>query len=78
MKIEILGTGCPSCKELEEKVRRVVVSTGIEAVIEKITDMPSILGYGVMSLPALVVDGVVRISGRIPSEEELTELFKNA
>jgi len=73
MKIEILGTGCPKCKKLTELSKDVVEELGISAKIEKITDINKIIEYGVMVTPALVVDGDVRVAGRIPSKQEITE-----
>ncbi|MFZ2188156.1 MAG: thioredoxin family protein [Candidatus Moraniibacteriota bacterium] len=75
MNIKILGTGCPNCKKLEASVRQVLEELKIEANVEKITDIAEIMNYGVMSLPALVIDGEVKLSGRIPDEEELKNLF---
>jgi small redox-active disulfide protein 2 len=75
MNIKILGTGCPNCKKLEANTRQVLEELKIEANVEKITDIAEIMNYGVMSLPALVIDGEVKLSGRIPDEEELKALF---
>lgn len=71
MKIEILGTGCPKCKKLEENARKAVQESGKRAEIVKVTDIGKIVGYGVMSTPALVVDGKVKSSGRIPEAGEI-------
>jgi len=71
MKIEILGTGCPKCKELEANVRKALKGAGKSADLVKVTDINEIIGYGVMSTPALVVDGEVKCSGRIPDPEEI-------
>jgi small redox-active disulfide protein 2 len=75
MNIKILGTGCPNCKKLEANAKQALEELKIEAEVEKITDIAEIMRYGVMSLPALVVDGEVKLSGRIPDEEELKTLF---
>jgi len=69
--IKVLGTGCATCKQLETLVRKAVEETGMEAAIEKVEDMQEIVSYNVMSTPALVVDEEVRISGRLPSIEEI-------
>jgi small redox-active disulfide protein 2 len=66
MKIEILGTGCPKCKKLEENARKAVAELGKEAEIVKVTEIDKIISYGVMSTPALVVDGEVKSFGSIP------------
>ena len=71
MKIEILGTGCAKCKTLYENTRAAVQEKGIEAYIIKIEDIQSIMKYGVMSTPALVVDGKVIFSGKTASVGEI-------
>jgi small redox-active disulfide protein 2 len=71
MKIEVLGTGCAKCKTLYEAVQKAVKEKGIEADIIKVEDIPSIMKYGVMSTPALVVDGQVKFSGKTASAEEI-------
>ncbi|MCX6761894.1 MAG: thioredoxin family protein [Candidatus Moranbacteria bacterium] len=75
MNIKILGTGCPNCKKLEASIKQALEELKIEAKMEKITDIAEIMSYGVMSLPALVIDGEVKLSGRIPDEEEFKTLF---
>lgn len=76
MKIKVLGSGCPNCKKLEENVREACRMLGIEAKIEKVQDYGAIAEYGVMSLPALVIDGEVKIQGRIPKIEELARMLR--
>lgn len=71
MKIEILGTGCPKCKQLEENARKAVAETGKKVEVVKVTDIAKIIEYGVMSTPALVVDGEVKCYGRIPNVNEI-------
>ena len=71
MIIKVLGSGCASCKKLEENTRKAVEELGIEATIEKVTDFKQIMAYGVMKTPALVVDEKVKIMGRVPSAEEI-------
>jgi len=77
MKIEVLGTGCAKCKTLEKVALEAVAKLGVFAQVEKVEDITKIMGYGVMSTPALVVDGVVKLSGRVPSHEELVALLKD-
>jgi small redox-active disulfide protein 2 len=72
-RIEVLGPGCANCQVLYERTRRAAQELGLECEIEKITDLAVILGYRVLSTPALVVDGVVKLSGRVPSVEQLKE-----
>lgn len=74
-KIQILGTGCKKCNDLTDKVKAVADLLGVEYELEKVTDIAQIVGYGVMTTPALVVDGVVKVSGKIPSEQEIKELL---
>ncbi len=71
MKIEVLGTGCAKCKTLYENVKKAVEMSGKEAEVVKVEDIPSIMKYGVMSTPALVVDGVVKFSGKVPGADEI-------
>jgi small redox-active disulfide protein 2 len=75
MKIEILGSGCPKCKKLEENARKAAEKIK-KAEIVKVTEIDKIIEYGVMSTPALVIDGKVRSSGRIPEVEEIEKWLK--
>lgn len=75
MKIEVLGTGCAKCSELEAKVKEAVARSGRFVQVEKVSDLQKIMGYGVMSTPGLVIDGKVISTGRIPSVEEILELI---
>ncbi len=75
MKIEILGTGCAKCNELEAKVRQAVAQSGKFMQIEKVADLQKIMAYGVMSTPALVIDGEVKSTGKVLSVEEILALF---
>ncbi|ABV68155.1 putative redox-active disulfide protein [Aliarcobacter butzleri RM4018] len=76
MKIEILGTGCSKCKALEEAVKQAVTKIGGFHEVKKVEDIVEIMNYGVMSTPALVVDGVVKSTGKVLSVDELLTLFK--
>jgi len=76
MIISILGSGCPKCKQLEENARKAVEELKIKAEIEKVTDVGEIVDYGVMSTPAIVIDGEVKASGRIPTVEEIKSWLK--
>lgn len=76
MKIEILGTGCSKCKTLEEVTKQAVAQSGQFAQIEKVEDIMKIMEYGVMSTPALVIDGKVVSTGRLLSINEIVELIK--
>ncbi len=71
MQIKILGPGCKKCDQAAERVAAVVAATGVDAQIEKVTDMMAIAGFGVMSTPAVVVDGEVKCVGKIPERNEI-------
>lgn len=71
MKIEVLGTGCAKCRTLYENVKKAVELSGKEAEVVKVEEIAEIMKYGVMSTPALVVDGVVKFSGKVPSADEI-------
>ncbi len=75
MEIKILGPGCPKCKTLEKMTREVVDKNGIDATVNKVEDIVEIMNYGVMTTPALVIDGKVVMKGRIPSADELRILL---
>ena len=70
-KIEVLGSGCPKCHKLESLVKDAVAKHGIDAEVTHVYDLNKILDYGVMVTPALVVDGELKISGKLPGESEL-------
>lgn len=74
-QIKILGTGCKKCNDLADKVKSVADSMGIEYEFEKVTDIAQIVSYGVMTTPALVVNGEVKVSGKIPSDAEIKEFL---
>jgi small redox-active disulfide protein 2 len=76
MKIEILGTGCPKCKALEEATKQAVAKVGGFHEVVKVEDVVEIMNYGVMSTPALVVDGEVKSSGKILGIEEIIGFLK--
>lgn len=76
MKIQILGTGCPKCKQLAQNTETAVKALGIEAEIEKITRINEIMKFGVMMTPALAVDGTVKSAGKLLSVEEIKGLLK--
>lgn len=71
MNIKILGTGCTNCKKLEENARKAVEELGLDATIEKVTEIKDIMKYGVMKTPALVVDEKVKIMGRVATSDEI-------
>ena len=75
MEIKVLGPGCPKCETLEKLTREVVEQNSIDATVTKVDDIVEIMNYGVMTPPALVVDGKVVVKGRIPSAEEIRKLI---
>lgn len=75
MEIKVLGTGCPKCKTLEKMVQNSVSELGLDAEVGKVEDIMQIMQYGVMHTPALVVNGKVVLSGRVPTEAELKNLL---
>lgn len=77
MKIQILGTGCPKCRTLTENAVAAADKLGIDYNLEKVTEIDRIMGFGVMMTPALVVDGEVKVSGRVPSSEEIETMLQS-
>lgn len=75
MLIKVLGPGCTNCKNLERVTREALEELGSDATIEKVEDYALIMGYGVMSTPALVIDEKVVVSGRVPTTSEMRELI---
>ena len=75
MKISVLGMGCPSCKKLEENVKKAVAELKLKATVAKVTDIQKIMEYGVTSSPALVIDNEVVLTGRVPNVSELKEIL---
>jgi small redox-active disulfide protein 2 len=75
LKIEILGTGCAKCKTLYENTKKAVEDSGKDAEIVKVEDIRKIMAYGVMSTPALVIDGEVKFSGKLASVSEIMALL---
>ena len=71
MKIEVLGTGCAKCKTLYENTKKALAESGKSAEVVKVEDIPSIMKYGVMSTPALVIAGQVKFAGKLASVAEI-------
>lgn len=70
-KITVYGPGCTKCQKTEATVRQVLAEAGIEALVEHVTDMQAIVAAGIMATPAVAVDGVVKLKGRIPQADEI-------
>jgi small redox-active disulfide protein 2 len=71
MEIKILGPGCAKCRKTEEMVKEALNESGVEATVEKVTDIMKIAGYGVMGTPAVVIDGEVKSVGKIPTKADI-------
>jgi small redox-active disulfide protein 2 len=71
MKITVYGPGCMKCKQTEEVVRQVIAQTGAQASVEKVSDVQAIVAAGVMSTPAVAIDGVIKLKGRVPTADEI-------
>jgi small redox-active disulfide protein 2 len=75
MEIKVLGTGCAKCKSLEKATKDAVEKSGVNASITKVEDIVEIMNFGVMTTPALVIDGVVVVKGKVPSVDEISKLL---
>ena len=75
MKLQILGTGCAKCNALTLATQQAAQALGLPCELEKITDLKQIMAFGVMLTPALVVDGKVKVSGKVPSVDEIKKLL---
>lgn len=76
MTIKVLGTGCAKCKKLEEHAKEAVKTLGLDISVEKIEDVKSIMSYGVMMTPALVVDEAVKTVGKVPSVKDIVKILQ--
>jgi small redox-active disulfide protein 2 len=76
MKIKVLGPGCPKCEQTVRMVAEAVAESGVAAQVEKVTDFKEIAQYGVFVTPAVVVDGEVKVTGKVPSKDEILVWLK--
>lgn len=76
MKIQILGTGCSKCKKLSENAEKAAEELGLDYTIEKITDIEDIMAFNVMMTPALAIDDVVKLSGKVSSVKEIKNILQ--
>ena len=76
--IQILGTGCPKCRMLTDHAEEAAKAIGMEYTLEKVTDINAIVAFGVMSTPALAVDGTVKVAGRVPTVDALKDILASA
>jgi small redox-active disulfide protein 2 len=74
--VQILGTGCAKCEKLKHNAEEAVKLSGVEAMVEKITDINVITGFGVMMTPALAIDGEVKMVGKVATPDEIARLLK--
>ena len=75
MIIQVLGTGCTRCKTLFENAQKAVADLGVDALVEKIEDIQQIMAFEILMMPGLVIDGVVKVAGRVPSAEDIKKLI---
>jgi len=73
--IQILGIGCPKCRMLTEHTEQAAKALGLEYTLEKVTDINDIIAYGIVATPALVVDGEVKVAGRVPTADAIKQLL---
>ncbi len=76
LKIQVLGTGCAKCKQLTANAERAVAALGIQATVEKVEDLREIMKFGVMTTPALVVDGKVRVAGNVLTPDGVMDVLR--
>ena len=74
-KLQILGMGCQKCNVLTEHTKQAADALGLDYSLEKVTEIEQIMSFGVASTPALVVDGVVKVSGRVPTADAIKSLL---
>jgi small redox-active disulfide protein 2 len=74
-KVQVLGPGCPKCVELAKRTQEAAQAAGGNFEVEKVTDLKQIMSYGIMMTPALVVDGEVKVVGKVPSVEEIKKII---
>ncbi len=78
LSIKVLGSGCVNCHKVEELAKQAVSQLGIEAKVEMVTDMQTIMGYGVMSTPGIVINEKVVSTGRVPALSQITTMITSA
>ncbi len=71
MEIKVLGPGCAKCNKTEKLIQEVIKETGVDAAVEKVTDMMQIASYGVFSTPSVIVDNDLKCSGKVPKREDI-------
>ncbi|MGD8512684.1 MAG: thioredoxin family protein [Deltaproteobacteria bacterium] len=76
MDIKVLGPGCPRCEQTRKNVDDAVAESGVDANIEKVTDIMEIAKFGILATPGVVVDGEVRCAGKVPKKDEILKWIK--
>jgi len=76
MEIKVLGPGCPKCQQAEKNVKEAVQETGVNASVDKVTNVMDIAKFGVFGTPAVVIDGKVKCVGKVPTKDEVKEWIK--
>jgi len=76
VKVQIMGTGCPKCAQLADNARQAIEDAGLDIEVEKVEDLKQIMQAGVMTTPALVVDDVVKSSGKVLSKDQITDILQ--
>jgi small redox-active disulfide protein 2 len=77
LRIQVLGTGCPKCRETLARVRQAADDLGVDAEIEKVEKIQDIMAFGIVATPAVAVDGVVKVAGRLATVDEIKEILKS-
>jgi small redox-active disulfide protein 2 len=75
MLIQVLGTGCGKCKTLHEAVKKAVQETGVDALVEKVEDIQTIMAFEILMTPGLVINGEVKAAGRVPNVDEIKKII---
>jgi len=75
MEIKVLGSGCAKCKTTYEMIKKIVKENQLDATLSKVEDIVELLNYGIMTTPAIVVDGEVKLKGHVPTESEIKKIL---
>ena len=75
MEIKVLGSGCAKCKTTYEMIEKIVKENQLDAILSKVEDIVELLNYGIMTTPAIVVDGEVKLKGHVPTESEIKKIL---
>ena len=75
MEIKVLGSGCAKCKPTDEMIEKIVKENQLDATLSKVEDIVELLNYGIMTTPAIVVDGEVKLKGHVPTESEIKKIL---